>query len=322
VVGKVHRDAACVDCHREFRWLLSKVYVEYALGIYTTQLRAEVPGARCLSCPKGQELDTDQPFKKAIHFSHRNHMGHMKRGKHLHCTSCHFTGQLDAAPADSAMVVQADHPTCYICHFKGAEKGQAATGCLVCHEAPKTVVTHQDFQFDHQQFLPRVVRCDLCHAEVIRGDADVPPARCAACQVSRAEAIGDPERIHRVHLAQHAIDGFRCHNAMEHGRVQLTAALEQNCTGCHIPSHTHQEQMCIGIGGRGVPSTPDTMFLSRVACNSCHIPVEGDAVVKARALRGACAHRHGAGCCRMCHSTSHLSPTLDFEGVDYPHPPT
>lgn len=297
-----HADVACVECHGEYRFLISKLYLKYALGIYTTQLRAEVPDSRCLSCHERQELDPGTPFLKNIKFSHRNHLGHMRRGKHLHCTSCHNAKHLMASTAGTKAKVQypgVSPETCYICHFKGAEQGQAVTGCLICHGPPKIVITHQGFQFNHGTYLKRGVRCDLCHSQVVRGDANVSTDRCSACHVQRLSGLSDVEQLHQTHLGEHAIDCFRCHNVMQHGKVQMAAALQQNCTNCHRPTHTPQEQMYIGIGGRGVPDTPDTMFLARVGCDSCHVEVEGGTEAKAKALRDSCTHCHGAGYGRM-----------------------
>lgn len=292
-----HREVACVNCHTEYRYVLSRTYLKYALGIYTTQLRAEVPDGRCLACHEKQNLDTDKVFLKDIHFSHQDHLGEMRRGKRLHCTSCH--SGLVMGETEAATHVGVDEAVCFTCHFKGAEQGQAVTGCLVCHGPPKVVVTHQGFQFDHGTYLQRGVRCETCHTEVTRGDANVPVERCAACHVSRAEAIGDSQRIHEIHLRKHAIDCKRCHNRMEHGKIAMAAALGERCENCHKPEHTAQEQMYVGIGGKGVPDMPSTMFLARVACDSCHAEPGSDPRVGAEKLRASCVHCHGAGYDRM-----------------------
>lgn len=292
-----HRDVACVNCHTEYRYVLSRTYLKYALGIYTTQLRAEVPDRRCLKCHEKQNLDTDKVFLKDIHFSHLGHLGEMRRGKRLHCTSCH--SGLVMGLGKTATHVSVDETVCFTCHFKGAEQGQAVTGCLVCHGPPKVVVTHQGFEFDHDSYLKRGVRCSTCHTEVTRGDANVPPERCVACHVSRAEAMQDAERVHDIHLRKRIIDCKRCHNRMEHGNVAMAAALGERCENCHKPAHTQQEQMYIGIGGKGVPDTPSTMFLARVACDSCHAEPGSDPRVGAEKLRASCVHCHGAGYDRM-----------------------
>lgn len=299
-----HSDVACVKCHTDYRYLLSKVYLQYALGIYNTQLRTEVPDGRCLSCHEKQDLDPDQPFLKNIHFSHKNHLGEMRRGKHLHCTSCHSATQMGqplpvAHKAEEKSHVTIVEETCFICHFKGAEKGQAVTGCLVCHGPPKTVVSHQGFKFDHDEYLKRDVKCGLCHTEVTSGNANVDPSRCASCHVSHVEAYGDSERVHEIHLQEHNIDCQRCHNLMEHGNVNMTPALQGSCQSCHKPTHTPQEQMYIGIGGGGLPDMPSTMFLARVACDSCHVDASGNPQAEAKALRQSCVTCHGKGYDRM-----------------------
>ena len=294
-----HKDVACVKCHSEWRFAISETYLKYAVGLYTTQLRAEVPDERCLSCHEHQELDSDRTFLGNIHFSHANHLGEARRGKRLHCTSCHSGTGVAVAEAGHETHVKVDESVCFTCHFKGAEKGQAATGCLVCHGPPTTVVTHQGFQFDHGSYLKRDVRCDLCHVEVVRGDANVPRDRCASCHVSRIEAYEDLERVHEIHLKQRQIDCKRCHNRMEHGKVQMAAALGEACENCHKPTHTPQEQMYIGIGGRGVPDMPSTMFLARVACDSCHGEPGGDPRKGAEQLRRSCVTCHGQGFDRM-----------------------
>jgi cytochrome c nitrite reductase small subunit len=294
-----HKDVACVQCHTEYRYALSRVYVKYALGIYTTQPRAEVPDGRCLKCHEHQNLDTDETFLKNIHFSHKNHLGEMRRGKRLHCTSCH-SGQTMVEPeSEEVSHVSLQEQVCFICHFKGAEKGQAVTGCLVCHGPPTTVVTHQGFQFDHGTYLKRGVRCQTCHVEVTRGDANVPRERCWTCHVGRLEAYKDSALVHQIHLTKHEIDCRRCHNTLQHGKIAMAPALGERCDSCHTPTHTPQEEMYIGIGGEGVPDTPDTMFLARVACNSCHVEAGGDPAAEAKALRGSCVQCHGQGYGRM-----------------------
>ena len=294
-----HKDVACVKCHSEWRFAISETYLKYAIGLYTTQLRAEVPDERCLACHEHQDLDSDQTFLRNIHFSHKSHLGEARRGKWLHCTSCHSGTGVAVAEAGHETHVRVDESVCFTCHFKGADKGQAATGCLVCHGPPTTVVTHQGFQFDHGSYLKRDVRCDLCHVEVVRGDANVPRDRCASCHVSRIEAFDDLERVHEIHLKQRQIDCKRCHNRMEHGKVQMAAALGEACENCHKPTHTPQEQMYIGIGGRGVPDMPSTMFLARVACDSCHGEPGGDPRKGAEQLRRSCVTCHGQGFDRM-----------------------
>lgn len=296
--ASTHKDVACVFCHKEYRYVLAKRYLKYAVGFYTTQLRAEVPDERCLACHEKQNLDTDKVFLRNIHFSHQGHLGEMRRGKRLHCTSCH-SGLAMGAKAEQASHVEVDEAVCFTCHFKGAEQGQAVTGCLVCHGPPATVVTHQGFQFDHGAYLARGVRCDTCHVEVVRGDANVPPERCRSCHVSRAEFIGNSQLIHEVHLAKHQIDCKRCHNRMEHGRVRMAAALGERCENCHKPEHTPQERMYIGVGGQGVPDMPSTMFLARVACDSCHAEPGSDPRRGAEQLRRSCVTCHGAGYGRM-----------------------
>jgi hypothetical protein len=296
--NSTHRDVACVSCHREYRWVLSTTYFKYATGLYSLQLRAEVPDARCLACHERQDLDPDKPFLEGIHFSHKNHLGEMRRGKRLHCTSCH-SGLTMGEGAESATHVAVEESVCFTCHFKGAEKGQAVTGCLVCHGPPSKVVTHQGFEFDHGSYLQRNVRCNLCHVEVVRGDANVPRSRCATCHVSRIEAYEDVERVHDIHLRRRLIDCKRCHTTIEHGNVQMAAALGERCENCHKPAHTPQEQMYVGIGGTGVPDTPSTMFLAQVACDSCHGEPGRDPRKGAEELRKSCVTCHGAGYDRM-----------------------
>ncbi len=294
-----HKDVACVECHFEYRWALSRVWVKYALGIYTTQPRAEVPDQRCLACHQHQDLDTDEMFLKNIHFSHQGHLGEMRRGKRLHCTSCHTGSSMAGTNLAQREHVVLQEQVCFTCHFKGAEAGQAATGCLVCHGPPSTVVTHHGIEFDHGTYLQRGVRCETCHVEVTRGNANVPKERCWSCHVAHLEAYDDPAEVHHIHLQRRIIDCRRCHNTLEHGRFAMTGALGDRCEACHTPVHTPQEQLYVGIGGRGVPDTPDIMFLARVACNSCHVPTAGGRAAAARALRESCVTCHGEGYGRM-----------------------
>jgi hypothetical protein len=239
-------------------------------------------------------------FKENILFDHNAHVGKLLRGNRLRCTSCH------------SQIVQGKHvavteKVCFLCHFKGADRGQAVTGCPSCHGIPKKVVEHEGFIFSHESYMQIGVACNQCHLDVASGSGDVPMERCFSCHVERTERYEDTMFIHNNHVTKHGVDCLDCHTEIQHGEIRMVKALEVKCETCHVKLHTLQKQMYMGVGGEGVNDTPSRMFAAQVSCDGCHthiIPTSeaGGFAIGEKSLeaeRKACVVCHGAGYDKM-----------------------
>jgi nitrate/TMAO reductase-like tetraheme cytochrome c subunit len=301
-----HNEVTCVKCHPYSLGKFSVMTLKYWSGIYNPRPRAEVDDATCLQsgCHETRLLEGKILFTGDVEFSHKEHLGELKRGKRLRCTSCHSQivqiAELSGQEGHTAVTKQ----TCFLCHFKGAKTGQSITGCPSCHTTPKQIIEHEGFSFGHRTYIDVGVSCNQCHLSVIRGEGDVPLRRCHDCHVERAEEYEDSNLIHDVHVAKHDIDCFKCHQAIEHGSVQFIQALEVKCENCHQRLHSIEKQMYMGVGGKGAKDTPSRMFSAQVSCDGCHTKLGGDgsqtfAFSNREAQRQSCVACHGQGYDKM-----------------------
>jgi len=288
----VHSDVSCVKCHPNRRILTAPYLFRYLSGTYNPRPRAEVTSGICLECHPEKSLHGKTAFKMQISFDHGDHLGDLRRGKRLRCTSCHARGMENEH-------FTVDQNVCFTCHFKGAERGHAITGCQVCHGSPKQVVEHEGFSFNHQMYLKIGVDCAQCHVDVVNGNAEVEPKRCYSCHVERLSEFSNTEKLHNVHITKHGIDCSDCHNQIQHGEIRLISPLEAGCENCHKKEHTAQREMYIGIGGRNVSDTPSRMFAAQVSCEGCHLDLNNDGKSDLREKREACVRCHGAGYDKM-----------------------
>jgi nitrate/TMAO reductase-like tetraheme cytochrome c subunit len=294
-----HAAVDCVQCHPYGTMAVAASTARYLSGAYNPRPRAEVDDKSCLAsgCHEQRLLKAQESFRGGIRFDHQVHLKTLPRGIQLRCTSCHN------------QIVQKGHVTvteqvCYTCHFKGAGRGEAVTGCETCHGKPKKVVEHAGFSFSHESYLKIGVGCNQCHVQVVTGDAAVTKERCAACHVRREERIKDVPLLHQTHISQHKVDCQECHDPIRHGKVQFVEPLEIRCESCHIRQHSLRKLMYIGTGGKLIPDLPSRMFAAQVSCTGCHIHVtEKGAVLshEARtvAQREACVTCHGPGYDKM-----------------------
>ncbi|MFQ5750532.1 MAG: hypothetical protein ACE5HI_00925, partial [bacterium] len=90
-VSSSHKDVTCVRCHPYSLGKFSVMTLKYWSGIYNPRPRAEVEDATCLKsdCHETRLLEGKVLFADDIDFSHKEHLGELKRGKKLRCTSCH-----------------------------------------------------------------------------------------------------------------------------------------------------------------------------------------------------------------------------------------
>lgn len=312
-VSSSHADVACVKCHfppgieGTVRGKVEGLVqlVNYVGRSYTRRRPwAEIDDASCLQsgCHATRTLSGTVTFKGVV-FNHESHLGELRRGKELRCTSCH------------SQVVQGDHivvteTACFLCHLKPPSDVQFAAEesglgkCQTCHDwsaIPAEERAH--FRYDHTDQIARQVDCAHCHNQTIEGDGFVPLDNCSACHFERErlDEYDNPELLHRVHIAENKIECVQCHLRIQHKIQRLTPESNLNCSVCH--GGTHSEQLLLFTGGpllgRTGPGNP--MFDVGLNCESCH--------VKHRALDGlstrmdanaeACVSCHGEGYDRL-----------------------
>ncbi|HJY63112.1 MAG TPA: cytochrome c3 family protein, partial [Ignavibacteria bacterium] len=284
----VHKEISCVTCHPSRRILTAPYLLRYIAGSYNPRPRAEVEDKVCLDCHEEQNLKKQTAFEMNISFDHSDHLGDLKRGKKLRCTSCHARGE-----SEEHFVINKN--VCFTCHFKGSERGHSSTGCNVCHGIPKQVVEHGGFKFNHESYLKIGVDCSQCHLDVTKGNAEVDKKKCYQCHIERTEEFSNIDKIHNVHINERGVDCEECHNAIEHGRVRMISTLEANCENCHQLRHTPQREMYIGSEGRGVGSIPSRMFAAQVSCEGCHLDLNNDGKSDLSERRQTCVKCHEPG---------------------------
>jgi hypothetical protein len=294
-----HSNVNCLECHypptlgghvsSKFR-ALSQI-VQYFTGSYGTRFWAEIPDEACLreGCHDTRLLSGRVTFKKEIAFDHAFHLGDMRRGKRLRCTSCH-----------SQIVVgthiEVTESVCFTCHFKGVRLGESTADCLLCHGPPTEVVTYKGLTFDHDAYLERGVPCTKCHMHVVEGDGAVPDNACYRCHADRSRLTTDPVELHRLHVTEHKVECFECHEEIRHGTLELSPLLSPECNSCHGHMHTAQEDMYLGIGGLDTPGIPSVKFEAQIPCAGCHAAGEAaGAGAFPRATGQSCLECHGAG---------------------------
>ncbi|HEY3250139.1 MAG TPA: cytochrome c3 family protein [Ignavibacteria bacterium] len=284
----VHKDISCVTCHPSRRILTAPYLLRYIAGSYNSRPRAEVDDKVCLDCHEAQNLKKQTAFEMNISFNHSDHLGDLKRGKKLRCTSCHARGEYEQHFAINKNV-------CFTCHFKGADRGHSATKCNVCHGIPKEIVQHGGFKFNHESYLKIGVDCSQCHLDVTKGNAEVEKKKCYQCHIERTEEFTNIDKIHNVHINEKGIDCEECHNSIEHGKVKMISTLEANCENCHQLRHSPQREMYIGSEGRGVGSIASRMFAAQVSCEGCHVDLNGDGKSDLSEKRQSCVKCHSPG---------------------------
>ena len=130
-----HNTVACIECHYApgiKAEAMGKVQaanqvVKYVTRTFEEKPWAEIEDAACTreGCHIEQKLGVVS--FEGVRFDHAQHLGELRRGKDLRCTSCH------------SQIVQGEHltvtpTTCNLCHFKDRPVGQPLGGCLGCHD--------------------------------------------------------------------------------------------------------------------------------------------------------------------------------------------
>ncbi len=296
-----HRDVPCVKCHYKpglinhlkGKWKdgqLSLVY--FITGKVITKPHAEIDDESCTQCHPREKLKDLIVYKNVL-FSHKKHLGELRRGKKLRCTTCH------------SQIVQGKHITvtevnCFICHFYGGEKAESATAkCGICHFAPKGRIVKKGVEFNHEKYISRNIPCETCHTNVIKGDGHVVSNPCIQCHNKREilEASYTPQFIHENHVTNHKIECFYCHTAIEHKiqPVGLKAIESKECSKCHGKG-IHEKVLSIyrGKGGYEVEEIPSRMAELNLDCGICHKEHGGRAEVQK-----SCEECHGPSVKKM-----------------------
>jgi nitrate/TMAO reductase-like tetraheme cytochrome c subunit len=302
-----HADIECSACHYPpgirsfFRVKLEGLnqVLRYWTKLYVkSKPWAEIPDESCLreGCHDKRLLEGPVRFQRVV-FDHRVHLGDLRRGKTLRCTSCH------------SQIVQGDHITvtessCFICHFKTSEHYPDIATCSHCHVREE--LSSDAVRFDHTVAYERGYSCDKCHSQIILGDGAVPRENCYKCHFER-DRLGqydDTDLMHATHIASHKIECNQCHLEIQHKIVKDIETIAE-CRTCHTGFHQAQKILYAGEGGKGVPhATPNTMLEKGLSCKGCHMFHEeaGGKLIKSETMvsrEKACESCHGEGFGRL-----------------------
>jgi predicted CXXCH cytochrome family protein len=313
-----HRNVECVKCHFEpgirntikAKMVGLSQLMQYMTGREGTMPRAEISDRSCLreGCHETRLLEGPVEFK-GVHFDHKHHLGDLRRGKTLRCTSCH------------SQVVQGKHmtvteTTCFLCHFKGQAFNQGTGKCTTCHEIPTKTFQVRGSAFDHslvKTMGPMGMDCVKCHSELVRGAGEVPRERCQVChnRPDDLKRYSDTDFMHTNHVTDHKINCVDCHLSIRHelgdmDHRELTSA--GDCLACHAAPHEAQVRMYAGRGPMNVVGTPNRMFLVRADCKGCH---EAHGVKAGEKL----VWRPNKEACATCHTASKAENLSDWKTV-------
>jgi hypothetical protein len=305
-----HKGVACVECHPNRVSIVSSAAVKYITNTYNPRPHAKVEDRSCMQkgCHQDRLLKGKVAYKGSISFDHAQHVGKLRRGEELRCTSCH------------SQVVQGTHisvseKVCFLCHFKGAARGHAATGCPSCHGIPTKVVEHEGFYFSHESYLKAGIACDQCHLDVAAGDGKVSEEKCYKCHIEKTADRSDVLFIHDKHVTGEAVNCFECHEEIRHGQIRMIKTFEVSCENCHVKLHSMQKEMYMGTGGRGVIDIPSRMFAAQVSCDGCHTRVVQPAETGGLPMIGERSLEAQKESCVACHGSGYDLLLDDWQGV-------
>jgi hypothetical protein len=303
-----HNKVACVECHyppgpkKTILWkkfqAMSQV-VKFVTRTYSSKPYAEIEDISCLrsGCHSTKLLQGKMLFNNKYYFDHKDHLGHIKLGKQLRCTSCH-----------SQIVVgkhiEVTYDTCYLCHLKDTKeiKEVPAKKCLICHELPKQNFEINNITYNHKDFVTKKhIACASCHLELFEGKIEVLTERCFAChnQPEKLNRIKDISFIHENHIKEKNVACFHCHTEIKH-RVTSPGkkSLQYDCAVCHEDKHEAKKDFYRGVGAKILSKNkmPSPMYLSNVDCNGCHIKKE------IKDEFGGLTYKGSEVSCEKCHS--------------------
>ena len=293
-----HSKVSCVDCHPYRPSTIIFSTVRYLSGNYQLPLKSHVEDKECILCHKPDTIKVAD--FKGTPFNHLEHIKNVKRGKALHCTSCHY------ALVQSRSHMEVDQNVCMLCHFF-VTPAYYNQNCTVCHGEKRKDLRIGDVTFSHESFMKTGSRCIECHSQTVRGTGEVPDERCRECHVERKIESRDVTRLHEIHIKKGYITCFNCHGTIEHARetTRFSRAIELACGECHGELHEHARDMYMGIGARGVKDMPSAMYISKIRCTGCHTiekSIHDNKNVSARtweAKKKACVDCHKEGYDKM-----------------------
>jgi hypothetical protein len=156
--------------------------------------------------------------------------------------------------------------------------------------------------------IKKGVDCKSCHADLIRGNGDVPRERCLSCHNREGdlEHIQDHVFMHTKHVTEHKVDCIQCHSPILHTldpkKLEHAAS---DCQSCH-PNH-HQEQVHLlqgmgskllaEIGAKAGAAESNLMVDVRVECRTCH-------TIRETSSTGTELVRGSKAMCSMCHDAA------------------
>ncbi len=291
----VHSGVSCTTCHKLGFNYFARVEFETLTGMYNPHPIAVVNDSVCLKCHSLQDISKPVFYKNMVYFDHSKHVGKSVREMMLTCETCH------PSVTHGSKLKMVDEDACISCHFIGAPRGEAITGCPSCHGSPTKTVDLHGMSFNHKSYLTKGMQCNQCHLDVISGKGTVPRDRCHECHEDRSYKYSNPVFVHNTHVTEEHLTCDKCHTPMHHGEIHMIQALQSNCTDCHQDRHNYQRELYMGIGAKETPHMPDSMFLSQVSCEGCHpnkiLPNSGNQMLtKAESLREtakACVECHG-----------------------------
>lgn len=291
-----HNTVACVECHippgvtSEFRkkYEALSMVTSYFTGTYGTNPWTEIDDASCLRCHERRLLAGKEVFHNVL-FNHTPHLSELRRGKKLRCTSCH------------SQIVQGSHiavtaSTCFLCHFKGQQLNEGTGKCTLCHEIPDKVITKANLSFDHGDVKRFNMQCFSCHSQVVQGQGEVPKERCYSCHgdQKRLQRFSETEFLHQKHVTDHKIECLHCHNEIQHKTALALEPVSTSCGACHRDGHSAARDLYAGIGGKGVPPMPSTMYQAGINCAGCHVlPIDTGETAAFKPTDVNCMSCHG-----------------------------
>ena len=258
-----HNKVGCIDCHPYRPSTIVQSSLRYLTGSYRLPLRSTVDDKECILCHKPES--TKVVNFRGTPFNHKEHQNKEKRGKNLHCTSCHYS------LVQSRSHMDVDTRVCVLCHFYTTPP-QYNQNCIVCHGEERKDVKIGEVTFSHQSFLKTGARCIECHSQTVIGSGETPEEKCRECHIEPQSASRDTARLHAIHISKKNITCFKCHTTIEHGKetIHFSKAIDLSCNECHNSTHRGPRDMYMGIGSQSVKDAPSAMYVSRVRCTGCH----------------------------------------------------
>ncbi|MFC1620233.1 cytochrome c3 family protein [Candidatus Neomarinimicrobiota bacterium] len=306
-----HSDISCTYCHFEpglagkIEGKLNGLYqlTKYvSLAYKKSKPWAEISDASCTrkGCHQTQNLEGPIQFKN-VKFDHSHHLGELRRGKQLRCTSCH------------SQMVQGSHilvteETCFLCHMKDRDQGARLSECRTCHTDEIFLEKGSQLRYNHTSVVETEKSCQSCHVNTVEGNAPVSIQACINChwQTDFFKRFDDPEFLHMNHVTNNKVECIACHMPILHriGRTNLLTG--EDCRSCHQDMHMAQAQLFSGVVADDVPQQPNPMYEAGLSCQSCHI-------FHAESIGGGETMVSSAEACDDCHGKGYSRILQEWE---------